>query len=611
MQIRSSWKLLAIALLGIVLHFSSAEAALFDNSTGVRWPSAPAPNHPGQTHTPIRVCAVDGDSFKKIDDLEDALEDSWEKESRIDFHDFRLCSDLTQAEQDEAVGWRYAFKDIQKSRVGYDDCKGRVTSTNFCIQSGVPRSYVSACTEEKNYEKCAKQYAIHEFGHVIGFDHGFDRWDRPCGCELTSETLFGTPYLYSPDLGDFGGYDDKSIMTYGEDCIAGDSDSVRFGGSNLSAGDIAAVRLIYLAPLSLAEVKEEEPAPVAASTPIEAATQLPRGGSKINPEACPEASLLQGDNSDEITLWECRRANSAEHRDPSYCVDDECIPDLIDPHHPKFHSGYPVDALGADDLLEQADAGLLGETTDFEIACGKDEVTQQFRIKAAGYIKVRLKTDGKCSMKETWWYRSHWTVTCWVYWSTDDSTSYRCQNWNTEWGDAHHAWFEGEADKEKLLLADAVVAESGASDVIQAPAYCHEGLCIPDSENPHHPKFNLRYPVVAQSEQSKADGGLLGEEEFEGYFWRVGQPKAADTRWRKSPDYSISPAGAIEAKLKCPRSCDVRQTEWNRSHWTVTCWVTWSTSEYTNYRCQNWNTVWGDKHDAWFDVSCTPCAKQP
>lgn len=571
---------MGLTLTAILLAVASPASALLSGNVA-QWPGSQDPNNPNRTIFKVIVCAVDAESVKQLPLLKTTLEGSWQKNSNIVFLGFVACSSLTAAEQAEAVGWHLSKNGPQNSQLGYANCKGRVTEAVFCVQSGTPPSYVPACQKAENFDTCFSQYAIHEFGHVLGFSHEFERWDRPCGCNSGSGSAYGPPYVYFPPMGDYGSYDLKSIMAYSEDCIPENSGSVRFGGPNLSADDIGGLRAIYGTPPASVKVVES-------SSPV---PKKKDAGLKFDATKCPLATQL---TDDEIIPSECGVVKRETTR--PYCRDRLCIEDSGDPNHPKFMAKYPIEPaiktneIGSDVRRPEVQ---LPEYT-FKVPCdGAEHRTQNYAISPAGAIKVTLETDGTCSIKETWWFRDHWTVTCWVEMSGANYTRYRCQNWNTTWGDTHYAFFKGQSKK------TAAVPKAGAAkpaDVVQSSTYCRDGNCIPEVNSPFHPKHVNRYPVSVPPPTKTNLGDSLPD--FTGKF---------DTK-TTTQRYSISPSGSIEVSLYCPSSCRVQETWWNRDHWTVTCWVQWSTSTHTTWRCQNWNTVWGDPHPAWFDIQCAACA---
>lgn len=417
-----------------------------------------------------------------------------------------------------------------------------VTPTNFAVQSGRPGAHVAACQEPSNYNACFDQYAIHEFGHVLGFQHEQDRWDRPCGCETGGQTLYpSATYVYVPGVGDYGGFDNRSIMVYGAECRDPSSSSVRFGSPTVDSVDITAVQQYYGAPGQ--DRARSATTAVGAAAPPRVQCDPPPALSAPPPT--------------------------------QYCREGLCIPDSNDPHHPKFHRHEPV---------TPRPSGLGQE--QFNVGCGKDQRSDPYKISPDGSIRVRVECENSCEMNQTWWFRDHWTVTCWVEASGLGWTDYRCQNWNTVWGDSWYAWFEGKCNT-SMKPPKERTSTSGT--------YCYQGECIPDSRDPHHPKNYLSYPLTTPVSTLGADY------DFTGKF------NALTTTQR----YTISPDGAITVDLRCPSSTNLKESNWYRDHWTVTCWVEWSEQRLTKWRCQNWNTVWGDSWPAWFDVDCPSCVAPP
>ena len=101
----------------------------------------------------------------------------------------------------------------------------------------------SAARMEYRFD-CVEQYAIHEFGHVLGFAHEWRHPNKPRGCNddpKHSEPLIadaGTDFVIASPA-----YDWDSIMTYTDACA--DVTGVRFGSTNLSPTDIAGVSAAY------------------------------------------------------------------------------------------------------------------------------------------------------------------------------------------------------------------------------------------------------------------------------------------------------------------------------------------------------------------------------
>jgi hypothetical protein len=97
--------------------------------------------------------------------------------------------------------------------------------------------------------ECVEQYAIHEFGHVLGFDHEWLHPKTPRACLETMGRMgrpFVSPAVRQPEkywIIDPDHYDADSIMTYGRACA--DVTGVRFGSERPSPTDRAAVRAAY------------------------------------------------------------------------------------------------------------------------------------------------------------------------------------------------------------------------------------------------------------------------------------------------------------------------------------------------------------------------------
>jgi len=218
--------------------------------------------------TTINVCIVDGSTAQEKGDgafagfihdanpsladvisrIRIALANTWEANSGVRFKGWKTCSQLSQAEQYQALGVYISPDAANESGVGVYMTRGQVTVAahgvsikpwgndfNRCI-------YYNGFTTHMSYKyDCAEQYAIHEFGHAIGFMHEWRHPLKPASCTAKDDTIFGDPRTGNPNV-----YDWNSIMTYWDGCVH--QNGVRFGTTTLSDWDIAGVKRLYPAP---------------------------------------------------------------------------------------------------------------------------------------------------------------------------------------------------------------------------------------------------------------------------------------------------------------------------------------------------------------------------
>ena len=269
--------LLAIALLFAGLSIS--QAAIFAN--GKHWPA----NAEGYSEVPI---CIDPDSSVTesvfgaiihednpsldtvIKEIRRALAYSWEAHSSIRFTGWKKCNPATRdqfvdvyihpdAPNNSYLGnireiTQHVLKD---NRVTNFQPWGDTDLNNHCLK----HTFLSGIRYEFD---CARQYAIHEFGHLIGFTHEWQHPQTPDTCTGQAEPKVdnndtdpyndwrlgyrGHGFLADKDI-EFiifdTAYDYDSIMVYNEGCANAPEHSVRFGGVNLSARDKQAVAAVY------------------------------------------------------------------------------------------------------------------------------------------------------------------------------------------------------------------------------------------------------------------------------------------------------------------------------------------------------------------------------
>ncbi len=257
-----------MALGVLVLAPRGAEASVFRN--GGIWP------HNAQGYTRVPVCIISASSAEQKGDGADAglihdrnpsladvishvraaLASSWERVSSVRFVGWRSCDDLSAAQKAEAVGL-FIHPDIgNAAHNGYDQARNGMTpddaagvhfkpwgnSFNRCIV------YNWNTTHMEYSFACVEQYAIHEFGHTLGFQHEWIHPDTPAACSDYEQEALVTNYSSTFDVGrDYtvvnANYDWDSIMTYDLECahITG----VRFGSENIDEWDVAGVEAVY------------------------------------------------------------------------------------------------------------------------------------------------------------------------------------------------------------------------------------------------------------------------------------------------------------------------------------------------------------------------------
>jgi hypothetical protein len=157
--------------------------------------------------------------------VQDAVEASWDANSRVDFTGWGLCEPHTS----NSRGIRIAIVDSGALTDGLGDVISGVKNgmhLNFRYSS-----WNSWCAKDEALrESCIRANAVHEFGHALSFAHEHNRHDRPDTCKAERQGSEGDRIL-TP-------WDPNSIMNY---C---NSRRMRNGGV-LSPGDISSVQQVY------------------------------------------------------------------------------------------------------------------------------------------------------------------------------------------------------------------------------------------------------------------------------------------------------------------------------------------------------------------------------
>lgn len=195
-----------------------------------------------------------------------ALSNTWEAYGNVRFIGWRNCAELTSAEQANSIGL-YIHPDSNNQTTGLGtEIKGNVATTrpavafkpwgnsfNRCI-------YYNAATTHVAYQyDCAEQYAIHEFGHALGYQHEWEHPLKPSTCSESSKYQLNQQNadpVYR--IGDPTKYDWNSIMNYLEPGCS-QKVGVRFGTTTLSPLDIAHHSKQYAYPAMKSTGTEVDP----------------------------------------------------------------------------------------------------------------------------------------------------------------------------------------------------------------------------------------------------------------------------------------------------------------------------------------------------------------
>lgn len=264
-----------LVMLAVILSLhwpQPAEASVFQNNARRTTSAAGV--------TVIRVCITQGSSADQdppldlasdlnpplpqvINHVRLALSDAWEVRTSVRFREFIQCEEVPTSELSKYTGLYIhpdASNHAHSKRVGIDSPTDHNVEFNpwgpgfnSCIKFDAGRYQYSF--------ECVEQYAIHEFGHNLGFSHEWLHYNKPQDCTnigdenamAAGEAQSSYDHLRAPQsqLKTYTvispNYDYDSMMAYlPPECAT--SGFRRFGGANLSSTDRSGVEHIYPAP---------------------------------------------------------------------------------------------------------------------------------------------------------------------------------------------------------------------------------------------------------------------------------------------------------------------------------------------------------------------------
>jgi hypothetical protein len=188
-----------------------------------------------------------------INRIRSALKKSWERTGSISFIGWQFCDSLTPEQQNNSIRFWIHPKADNKSLIG-TSVRGKEKGTQIKpwgtggLQTQCIR-YNNGRNSMEYHFTCAEQFAIHEFGHALGFEHEWRHPLKPASCQKNEPLIsfsdasqtYPTKKPYT--IVNLNSYDLDSIMAYDNGCA--DVTGERFGSPNLSPIDKAGLKVIY------------------------------------------------------------------------------------------------------------------------------------------------------------------------------------------------------------------------------------------------------------------------------------------------------------------------------------------------------------------------------
>jgi len=182
-----------------------------------------------------------------------AMESSWGRTGTVQFVGWKYCEQLLDSERKMSIRLKIHPDVKNESAVGTDAWGGEEASTKFKPWGNESRciGYNWANARMEYSFDCVKQYAIHELGHAIGFDHEMDHPLRTATCvnsfSGTAGQISANPtsepdsFIINPNS-----FDPDSMMLYSNGGACGNNEyGIRFGGTNLSPTDVSGLAFAY------------------------------------------------------------------------------------------------------------------------------------------------------------------------------------------------------------------------------------------------------------------------------------------------------------------------------------------------------------------------------